>query len=74
MKTSENTKMQLIRESALKTNRMDRFEIACFWIWRSHKNKQTRNHILGKIVSFQNTSPLRGWLRQNMPKEPKNSR
>ena len=29
-----------------------------------------RNQILGKIISFQDTSPLRGWLRQNILKGP----
>ena len=30
--------------------------------------------ILGKIIFFQDTSPLRGWLPQNILKGPRNSR
>ena len=57
LKLPRSAVMQLIRKSALKTNRIDRFE----------------NHVL-LVVAFTKTSPLRGWLRQNMLNGLRNGR
>ena len=74
--------MQLIRKSTLEANRMGGFENHVLLDSAFTQTHKHRKEILGKTtIPFQDilfgkdeklTSPLRGWLRQNILKLPRN--